>query len=221
MFVQADGSTNRKYGGTGLGLAITKQLAELLGGELTVTSEVGNGYVFSIEIPAGLDVTKQSHLDIHATHTDPRIAETEQSGFFGHILVAEDAPTNQVLIKSLLERVGLQVTIVEDGNQTLQKVLTQQFDLIFMDIQMPNMNGYEATKKLRKQGITTPIVALTAYAMEGDDKKCIEAGCDGYLAKPIDQRELVKTIKKYLASDESTVSAGVDSVKVQADEFNP
>ena len=140
VFVQADGSTNRKYGGTGLGLAITKQLAELLGGELTVTSEVGTGSVFSIAIPAGLDVTKQSHLDIHATHTDPRIAETEQSGFFGHILVAEDAPTNQVLIKSLLERVGLQVTIVEDGNQTLQKVLTQQFDLIFMDIQMPNMH---------------------------------------------------------------------------------
>jgi CheY-like chemotaxis protein len=126
-----------------------------------------------------------------------------------------------VLIKSLLERLGLQVTIAEDGSQVLQKVLTQQFDLIFMDIQMPNMNGYEAAKKLREQGITTPIVALTAYAMNGDDKKCIEAGCDGYLAKPIDQRKLVKIINKYLAPDESTVSAGVDSVKVQPDELSP
>jgi CheY-like chemotaxis protein len=166
-------------------------------------------------------VTKKSHLDIHATHIDPRKAETEQSKFPGHILVAEDAPTNQVLIKLLLERMGLQVTVVEDGNQVMQKALTKQFDLIFMDIQMPHMNGYEATQELRKKGITTPIVALTAFVMKGDEEKCIEAGCDDYLAKPIDQRELVKTINKYLAPDESTVSAGVDSVKVHADEFNP
>ena len=199
-FVQADGSTNREYGGTGLGLAITKQLTELLGGELTVTSEVDRASVFSIAIPAGLDVTKQPRLDIQAAHTNPHKAEIEQSKFSGQILVAEDAPTNQVLIKLLLEQLGLRVTIVKDGNEAVQKVLTHKFDLIFMDIMMPHMNGYEATKALRKKGITIPIVALTANAMEGDDKKCIEAGCDGYLTKPIGHREVLKIISNYLSS---------------------
>jgi len=218
-FVQADGSTNRKYGGTGLGLAITKQLAELLGGELTFTSEVGRGSVFSIAIPAGLDVTKQSSLDIHATHIDPHRVKAEQSGFFGHILVAEDVPTNQMLIKSLLERMGLQVTIVEDGKQVLQKVLTQQFDLILMDIQMPIMNGYEATQELRKQEIKTPIVALTASVMKGDEEKCIEAGCDDYLPKPIDRRELLEKLIKYLPSKTDALSKTVDLAKSKVDKL--
>ena len=203
-FTQADGDTTRKYGGTGLGLAITKQLAELLGGELTLTSEVGKGSVFSLIIPAGVEVTKQPLLNRYniASHTDPSQAKADQPEFFGNVLVAEDAPTNQVLIKLLLERLGLQVTIAEDGNQALQQVLTGQFDLIFMDIMMPSMNGYEATMALRKEGVETPIVALTANAMKDDDKKCFDAGCDDYLAKPIDRRELLKTIGKYLPSKE-------------------
>ena len=199
-FTQADGSTSRKYGGTGLGLSVTKQMTGLLGGKLTVISEVGRGSVFSFVIPAGLDVTKQSPLDIHGVHTDPRKTEKEQPEFSGHVLVAEDDLSNQLLIKSLLKKLGFDVTIAEDGNHALQKVLTCQFDLIFMDMMMPHMNGYEATAEIRKQGITTPIVALTANAMRGDDKKCIEAGCDEYLAKPLDRIELLKTIGKYLPS---------------------
>ncbi len=220
-FTQADGSTARKYGGTGLGLAITKQLSELLGGELTLTSEAGKGSVFSLTIPANVDVTKQPFLDRHniASHKNAGKDEAEQPEFSGNVLVAEDAPTNQVLIKSLLERLGLQVTIAEDGNKALQKVLTQEFDLIFMDIMMPNMNGYEATKALRKQGVKTPIIALTANAMKGDDKKCIEAGCDDYLAKPIDRRELLKTIAKHLTSRSEDLSERIDSVKTQIDEL--
>jgi len=97
---------------------------------------------------------------------------------------------------------GFDVTVAEDGNQALQKVLTGQFDLIFMDMMMPNMSGYDATRALRKEGVKTPIVALTANAMKGDDKKCLEAGCDDYLAKPIDRKELLKTISKYLPSKE-------------------
>ncbi len=205
-FTQADGSHCRKYGGTGLGLTITKQLAELLGGELTATSEVGRGSVFSIVIPAGLDVTKQPRLDIQATHIDPCKATKEQPEFLGRILVAEDVETNQIFAKTVLEKMNLDVTIVADGNEAMQKILAQEFDLILMDIQMPRMNGYEATKALRKQGITTPIVALTAYAIKGDDKKCLEAGCDDYLSKPLDRRELLKILQKYLPAKSIVLS---------------
>ena len=220
-FTQADGSTTRKYGGTGLGLAITKQLTELLGGELTLTSEEGRGSVFSIVIPAGLDVTKQPFLDTHniASHINPNQAKEKQPEFFGNILVAEDAPSSQMLIKLLLKRLGLQVTIAEDGKQALQKAMTRQYDLIFMDMMMPHMNGYEATRAIRKEGITTPIVALTANVMKGDDKKCLEAGCDDYLSKPLDRRELLKTIEKYLPSASQDLTGPIDSARDQLDEL--
>jgi CheY-like chemotaxis protein len=93
---------------------------------------------------------------------------------------------------------GADVTVSSDGNEALREALGQEFDLILMDIQMPRMNGYEATEAIRKAGITTPIIAVTAYAMKGDEEKCLEAGCDGYLAKPIDQTELVQILNKYL-----------------------
>ncbi len=218
-FVQADGSTSRKYGGTGLGLTISRQLAELLGGELSVTSEVGKGSVFSLAIPAGLDVTKQSRLDINAAHISPCKTETEQCAFSGNILVAEDVPTNQALMKSLLEKMSLKVTIAEDGNEAMQKALTGQFDLIFMDIQMPRMDGYQATKAIRTQGITTPIVALTANAMIGDGQKCIQAGCDDYLAKPVERRELRRIVANYLPSKNDTLSNTIDSAKSQVDKL--
>ncbi|MBW8015546.1 MAG: response regulator [Planctomycetes bacterium] len=199
-FTQAEGHTSRKYGGTGLGLTITKQLAELLGGQFALTSEVGKGSVFSLVIPANVDVAKQPLLDIQniTGNTDTSQSQPAEHQYTGRVLVAEDSQTNQILIKLLLERLGLQVTIAKDGNEALQKVLTGQFDLIFMDIMMPYMNGYEVTMALRKKGVETPVVALTANAMKGDDNKCIKAGCDHYVAKPIDRRELLKTIDKYL-----------------------
>ena len=199
-FTQADESHTRKFGGTGLGLAITSQLAELLGGKLTLTSQEGKGSVFSLVIPAGLDVTKQPVLNrsVVTQHSDMDAERTDQPHFSGHVLVAEDVVGNQVLLESLLNKMGLQVTIAADGNEVLQKALTRQFDLILMDIQMPYMNGCEATKALRKEGITTPIVAQTAYAMKGDHKKCLEAGCDDYLPKPIDCNRLTAILGKYL-----------------------
>ena len=220
-FVQADGSTSRKFGGAGLGLAITKQLSELLGGELTLTSEEGKGSVFSIVIPAGLDVTKQPLLDRYniANYTDIAKEQMEQPEFSGHVLVAEDVETNQMLAKSLLERMGLEVIIAADGEEAVEKALAQEFDLILMDIQMPYMNGYEATKTLRKKGITTPIIALTAYAMKGDDKKCTEASCNDYLSKPIDRRELLKIIAEYLPSKSRALSNTVHSAKSEVDEL--
>jgi len=223
-FAQADGSTSRKYGGTGLGLAITKQLAELLGGELTLTSEEGNGSTFSLVIPAGLDLTKQPFLDRYniADHIDSGKDKMEQPKypkFSGHVLVAEDVKTNQVLIKALLSRMGLEVTIAEDGSEAVQKALAQRYDLIFMDIQMPEMNGYEATESLRKEGLKLPIVALTAHAMKEDGQRCIEAGCDDYMFKPIDRRILAEKVRKYLTPSNEALSDKTNSVKSQIDEF--
>jgi len=204
-FCQADNSTTRKFHGTGLGLAITKQLARLLGGDLTVRSEVGKGSVFLLIIPVGMDSADGvfSHSDNGAEGSSAEQDQSNQFDLSGHILVAEDCQTNQALMKLLLERMGFEVTIAQDGNDAVQKALAQQFDLIFMDMQMPEMNGYDAVTTLRKEAYEKPIIALTANAMKGDENKCIDAGCNDYLSKPIDRKKLLKIIHEYLPSENS------------------
>ena len=212
-FTQADGSHSRIYGGTGLGLAISRQLAELLGGDLALTSEKGNGSVFSLVIPAGVDVANQPRLGSPGipADTDAHKDRIDQSEFSGRVLVADDVKTNQMLTKLLLKQMGLHVTVVADGNEAVEKALAREFDLILMDIQMPTMNGYEATRALRKEGITTPIIALTANAMQGDDEKCLEAGCDDYLPKPLDRAQLLEKVRKYLPSEAQAMIETADS----------
>jgi CheY-like chemotaxis protein/HPt (histidine-containing phosphotransfer) domain-containing protein len=146
--------------------------------------------------------------------------EVKQAKYSGHILVAEGARTNQVLIKSLLKRLDLQVTIAEDGNEAVQQALTEQYDLIFMDVEMPNMSGYEATKAIRKEGLKTPIIALTAYAMKGDDEKCFAAGCDDYISKPIEHKKLLQTLSKYLQEGNRDMNQQIDSVKTDVEQLN-
>jgi PAS domain S-box-containing protein len=221
-FVQADNSTSREFGGTGLGLAISKRLAELLGGGLTMTSEAGKGSVFSLTIPANVDVTKQPPLEREDTvsHVETGSEKTRKAEFSGNVLVAEDARTNQVLIKSLLKRLGLKVTIAEDGNEAVDKALSKEFDLIFMDIEMPNMSGYEATQVIRREGLETPIVALTAYAMKGDDEKCYAAGCDDYISKPIEHEKLLETLHRHLARRCDDMSRQGCSIKSDVAQFN-
>jgi signal transduction histidine kinase/CheY-like chemotaxis protein len=202
-FLQADGATTRKYGGTGLGLAIARRITELLQGTLTLKSEVGKGTTFSMVIPTGLDTEAKPLIsDVDYSHEQETGAKEpvrlDEQVFSGSVLVAEDTKTNQLLIRLLLEKIGLEVTIVEDGNEAFEKALSESFDLILMDMQMPNMNGYDATKKLREHGLVTPIVALTANAMQGDEQKCISAGCNDYLAKPIDRTALLKMVSKYM-----------------------
>jgi len=118
----------------------------------------------------------------------------------------------------LLEGLGLEVTIAADGAEAVEKALTHPFDLIFMDIQMPGMNGYEATRTLRERGVRVPIVALTANAMVGDDEKCFAAGCDSYLPKPIDREELISVVHKYLVVGERVPAEQFDAAKAVINE---
>ena len=216
-FSQADGSTTRKYGGTGLGLTITKQLVALLGGALALTSEPGRGSVFSLSIPTGRDITGQPLLDRNKVYDQDteELSLANMAQFFGKVLVAEDVAANQKLMQIMLSKMDVDVVLAGDGNQAVHEALSQSFDLILMDMQMPNMNGYEAARALRQQGYKTPIVALTANAMKGDDQMCFEAGCDGYLAKPIDHRELSRVLAKYLPARKnvSTHTVGLEIVQ--------
>ena len=135
--------------------------------------------------------------------------------FSGRVLVAEDIEGNQQLIQLLLSRLGVEVVLVNDGNQAVEKAMSQPFDLILMDMQMPHMTGYEATLLLKQQGCKTPIVAVTANAMTGDDQKCRDAGCDGYLAKPINRRELPRLLAKYLPTVQDTTPEARQPVSEQ------
>ncbi len=199
-FTQADGSTTRKFGGIGLGLAMTKRLAVLLEGSITLKSELDSGSVFSLTIPVGLDVSQQPPLDMcnFIQHKQTSKIQHDKRAYTGRILVAEDALTNQILIKRVLERFGFQVVVAKNGNEAIRQVLEQQFDLILMDMQMPELDGYEATRIMKSKGLAIPIIALTAHAMLDDEQKCISAGCDDYLSKPMDTQKLLRLVEKYL-----------------------
>ncbi len=208
-FTQADGSTTRKFGGTGLGLTITRQLAGLLGGSLRLKSEMGKGSVFTLRIPAGVEVsntpTTESYnaLTCISDDTESTARQTNGKRMSGRILVAEDSAANQALIRALLNRMGFSVVIAENGRETLEWLEKENFDLVFMDMQMPVMNGYDATRHIRQKGLTLPVVALTAHAMKGDDQKCFDAGCDDYLSKPIHRDKLRTLLEKYFTASQT------------------
>lgn len=208
-FVQSEDSTTRQYGGTGLGLTITSRLTELMGGRLTVQSRPRQGSVFTLQIPLVPASNSRETFDEVLFRKGPQEtsqAESEQIRFWGHILVAEDAVASQILIRKLLEKYGLEVTIADNGQQVVEEALKGSFDLILMDMHMPRMNGYDATRFLREQGCVIPIIALTASALKSDESKCLQAGCDGYLTKPINRAELVKTLQRYLLSERTALA---------------
>jgi signal transduction histidine kinase/CheY-like chemotaxis protein/HPt (histidine-containing phosphotransfer) domain-containing protein len=209
-FSQAETGTTRRYGGTGLGLSITRRLAELMGGTVALHSELGRGSTFTLCIPAGLDVTAQPELVEGSPFSVSRETAQQEQGraYSGTVLVAEDNPSSQRLIQILLSRVGLNPTVVDDGQKAVVCCQAHAYDLILMDIQMPVLNGYEAVRLLRQQGLSTPIVALTASATKEEEARCLDAGCTGYLTKPIDRRKLDAVLARYLArSPEETSQA--------------
>jgi signal transduction histidine kinase/CheY-like chemotaxis protein/HPt (histidine-containing phosphotransfer) domain-containing protein len=223
-FVQADVSHTRTYGGAGLGLPITKSLAELLGGTLSLASEEGKGCVFSLVIPAGLDAGVAGEPLLEADDaTDP--TDTDQMDVWqgklsGRVLVAEDTKTSQILAKLLLERMGFEVVLAHDGREAVDKATAGEFDLILMDMQMPDMDGYEATENLRKAGINVPIIALTAHAMTGDRQKCIATGCTDYLSKPINTLELLRVLQAHLRMGKDSLERRADAALEQVNEMS-
>ncbi len=195
-FQQADGSISRRFGGSGLGLFISENLADLMGGHIDASSEEGVGSIFQLVLP------------YRATETDAVVADEQErplsivdEQLSGHVLIAEDTPELQLLEKRILESIGLTVTVVGDGQQAVDRVNQNDFDLLLMDMQMPVMDGIEATRILREQGYTLPIIALTANVLQKHREQFDEAGCNDFLGKPIDKLELRKMLKQYLARD--------------------
>ncbi len=218
-FSQADHSTTRKYGGTGLGLTISRRLAAILGGDLTLSSEPGRGSAFRVSIATGalegVTMTSEMRSDRreHTHSADPRPPSPAAAPLQdARVLLAEDGPDNQRLITFHLRKAGAEVRIADNGALAVEIAQTaeaagQPFDLILMDMQMPVMDGYTAASTLKAAHYPRPIIGLTAHAMAGDREKCLSAGCDDYLTKPINKELLINTCARFLHTNHRSAAA--------------
>jgi signal transduction histidine kinase/ActR/RegA family two-component response regulator len=209
-FTQVDPSTTRRYGGTGLGLSISYRLAKLMGGDLTVKSEVGKGSEFTFSIPCQNPCGTLMKRAPAASAT-PR----QKSGFWrrgedlaASILLVEDNAANQKLIRAQLERSGAVVEVANHGEEALEILAHSTFDVIVMDVQMPVMDGLETLKALEARGSTTPVIALTAHAMKGDRDRYLQAGFTAYLSKPVRIEDLIGTLQAVLRQRDLEVARG-------------
>lgn len=198
-FRQADGSTTRKYGGTGLGLTICSRLALLMQGRIWVESEFGHGSTFHFTTTFQTAPAEPPRASGDLRNMLQSIAVDRPTDARLRVLLAEDNPVNQRLAVRLLEKRGHHVTVANNGREALAVLERDSFDAIIMDVQMPDMDGLEATARIRemerRSGAHTPILAMTAYAMKGDRERCLNAGMDGYVNKPIDPAEFVNTVE--------------------------
>ncbi len=213
-FTQGDMSTTRRFGGTGLGLSISRRLAEALGGQITVASELGRGSTFCVAIDPGPleNVRLLDELPSDLVDGEEPAVLRKDTGLRGRVLLAEDAPEVRTLLGLMLKAWGLDVDFASNGKVAVEKVLApgvtgQQYDAILMDIQMPEMDGFEATQRLRQGGCQTPILALTAHAMADDRQRCLDAGCNDYVSKPIDCDQLFGSLSLHLGGEHTAGSS--------------
>ncbi len=196
-FSQVDASVNRKYGGTGLGLAICHRLVTLMGGEIWVESKLGQGSDFQFKIP--FEVPPKSFIPDPIDHEAPKVKTEQISSDHLRILVAEDNPVNQRVVTLLLKKIGYTCTMASDGLEALELLMHDPYDILFMDIQMPNLDGIETTQRIHDNFSPESrpwIIAMTAHAMQGDREKYLAAGMDDYLSKPITTESLNNVLKR-------------------------
>ena len=219
LFSQADSTTTRRYGGTGLGLAIARQLVTLMGGRIWLESEEGEGSTFhftaSLKVQA---VSQHAHDGSTQPHTQVKRGPDLQKRL--KVLLVEDNLLNQEVATGLLERRGHEVALAENGREALEVLERQQFDLVLMDVQMPEMDGIQATTAIRdaerQTGGHIPIVGLTAYAMKGDSERFLAAGMDAYVPKPIRPAELFAAIAEITGAGTASVGKGDSTVREAA-----
>ncbi len=191
-FEQADGSIARKFGGAGLGLYISLSIAEMMGGTIDVTSELGEGSTFELILPY-----RPTQLRLKR---DQGAEAGQTAQLHGRVLVVEDTPAMQLLISRILTKVGVEVVVAGNGIEGVEALAANRFDLVLMDMQMPEMDGIEATRQIRARGDLTPIYALTANVMPQHRDAFLTAGCNGFLSKPIDRSQLLETLQDHLPS---------------------